>query len=90
MGKDAFIATNFVLVPITSLSQGPMSQGPRSQGPWSQVLGLSIRVSDLRVPGPRSQRSGLGSQVLILDYANSDSFDLYLKNECDGNIKREI
>ena len=55
MGKDAFIATNFVLIPITSLSQGPMSQGPRSQNPGS-------RVSGSRVPGP-------GSQVLILDYA---------------------
>ena len=58
MGKDAFIATNFVLVPISSLSQGPMSQGPRSQGPGSQFPGSQ---------GPGSQ--GPGSQALILDYA---------------------
>ena len=50
MGKDAFIATNFVLVPITSLSQGPISQGPRSQGPMSQVSGSQGPGS--RVSGP--------------------------------------
>ena len=60
MGKDAFIATNFVLVPITSLPQAPMAQGPKSQGPGSRVSGY--RVSGLRVPC-------FESQVLILDYA---------------------
>ena len=44
MGKDAFTATNFVLVPITSLSQGPMSQGHGSQGPRSQVPGPGSHV----------------------------------------------
>ena len=65
MGKDAFIATNFVLVPITSLFQGPMSQGPRPQCPGS----LGPWVSVLRVPDPRSLVPGPRSQVLILDYA---------------------
>ena len=51
MSKDAFITTNFVLVPITSLSQSPMSQDPGSRVPGS-------RVSGSRVPGLGSQVSG--------------------------------
>ena len=47
MGKDAFIAITFVLVPITSLSQGPMSQGP---GSW--VTGLGFEGLGSRVSGP--------------------------------------
>ena len=47
MGKDAFIATNFVLVPITSLSQGPRSLGPGPQGPGSQVLILDYAIDQL-------------------------------------------
>ena len=50
MGKDAFIATNFVLVPITLLSQGPMCQGPRSQGPGSQVLILDYALLQSMFP----------------------------------------
>ena len=66
MGKDAFIATNFVLVPKTSLSQGPMSQGPRSQGPKSQFPGL--RVPGLGSQGSGSQVSGPGSWVSGPDF----------------------
>ena len=67
MGKDAFIATNFVLVPMISLSQGPRSRGPWVPGLGSQ--GPGSRVSGLRVPDPRSRVPCPGSQVLILDYA---------------------
>ena len=63
MGNDAFFATNFVLVPINSLSQGPISQGPRSQGPRSRVSGpgSQVLILDYATSSP-------GSQVLILDY----------------------
>ena len=74
MGKDAFIATNFVLgprilglmVPWSHGPQGPRSQVPGSQGPGSQAPGP--QVPRLRVPGPRYQARGTGSQVLILDH----------------------
>ena len=68
MGKDAFIATNFVLVLITSLFQGPMPQGPRSQGPRSQGPGSRVSGPGSRVPGPGFQVSGPGSQVSGPDF----------------------
>ena len=58
MRKDAFIATNFVLVPITSLSQGPGSRVSGSQGPRS------------RVPGPGSQVLILDYAVLSAEILN--------------------
>ena len=53
-----------MLVPITSLSQGPRSRGPGSRVPGLRVLGLGSRV-----PGLESRVPGLGSQILILDFA---------------------